>query len=344
MVSLSVSNTVALPDGIRPINLRTDLAALADLIELVFAQSMDSSGRAAVREMRTLSRLGVGLNVLNSLGDMQPVMGYVCIAAGRLIGNVSIYPASLPSWMGSTWIIANVAVHPDYRGRGIARRLMDTSLRSIQAWTKGRRARAFLQVEVDNLPARALYDSLNFVGERTWTMWRRGSMARVPSLPHRADAPYITERRRGEWRAEYELAQQVRPAWKGGIGWLRPLHVGMFRRSLGTWFGDLINLRSVEHLVIRAPDTAGHGHPPVLATLWIDNSLGSGAIQLTLMVDPAVAGVYDEALINLATRRFGLRDALTLEHPADETTTNAVLARYQFIAQRTLLHMRWDQP
>lgn len=345
MVSLSVSPPLsALSDGIRPINLHTDLAPLADLIELVFASSMDSSGRAAIREMRALSRLGVGLRVLNGMGDVQPVMGFVWIADGRLIGNVSIYPASLPAWMGSAWIIANVSVHPDYRGRGIARRLMQTSLASIRIWAKGRRVRAYLQVEADNTPARTLYESLGFAHERVWTTWRRASTTRVPSLalPPGVPAPYITRRRRGEWRAEYDLATHLRPADRGGIGWMRPLHAGLFRRSLWDSLRDLINLRNTEHLVIRAPDTPDHRLPPVLGALWVESGFANNAIQLTLLVDPRGAGVYDEALIHMTASRFGTRETLSIEHPADDTAAAAVLTRYQFMPQRTLLHMRWE--
>ena len=61
-----------------------------------------------------------------------------------------------------------------------------------------------------------------------------------------------------------------------------------------------------------------------------------------MMVDPDYQGVYDEALINLATRRYSLRSALTIEHPSDETVTAAVLQRYSFLPQRVLYHMRWD--
>jgi hypothetical protein len=51
-------------NGLRPINLRTDLAPLADLIEIVFASSMDASGKSAIREMRYLSKIGAGLGFL----------------------------------------------------------------------------------------------------------------------------------------------------------------------------------------------------------------------------------------------------------------------------------------
>jgi hypothetical protein len=57
-------------DGLRSVNLRTDLGELADLIELVFADSMDENGRAAIREMRYLSHLGAGLALVGRLNEM----------------------------------------------------------------------------------------------------------------------------------------------------------------------------------------------------------------------------------------------------------------------------------
>ena len=110
VVSLSIPKQPVPPkDGLRPVNLRTDLAPLADLIELAFADTMDNSGRAAVREMRYLSRMGPGLNVLAGVSDLtQGIgLGYVWIEDARLIGNVSIYPANWPSDAGDAWIIAN---------------------------------------------------------------------------------------------------------------------------------------------------------------------------------------------------------------------------------------------
>jgi ribosomal protein S18 acetylase RimI-like enzyme len=340
VVSLSLSPSSADEEGIRPVNLRTDLAAMADLIELVFADSMDSSGRAAIREMRSMSRLGPGLSALMGISELQQNMGFVYIADGRLIGNVSIYPAPLPASVlrgERAWIIANVGVHPDYRRRGIARRLMETSLNALTEWAKGRRAVALLQVERDNLPARRLYESLNFVDQGAWTTWRRSSSLRAPQ-PLSASSFYITRRRRGEWRAEYALAQRVRPAEKGGIGWLRPLHPQLFRPSWRRWLNNFLSLRSVEHLIIRADADARQ--PAALAALWIESAFAAPT-QLTLMVDPAHAELYAEALINLAVRRFGQRDALVIEHPADDAAVAAVLSRRGFVPQRTLIHMSW---
>jgi ribosomal protein S18 acetylase RimI-like enzyme len=316
---------------VRPVNLKTDLAALADLIEVAFADSMDSSGRAAVREMRALSRFGTGLGVIAGMSDLvQGIgLGYVWIEDGQLVGNVSIYPANRHH--EPAWIIANVAVQPEFRGRGIARQLMLASMEAIRS--RKSPAAAILQVEENNVPARNLYDSLGFVTEGTWRQWRRSSSARIPP-PLDNSQVYITKRRRGEWQAEYALAKRVRPY---GLGWQRPLHHGLFRRSIMTTFNDLINMRSVERLVVHSED-----EQEIRAALWIERAFAASSTQLMLMVDPDYAGLYDEALINLAVRRFSGHTPLTLEHPTDDTVASTILDRYQFHVQRTLVHMRWD--
>jgi GNAT superfamily N-acetyltransferase len=334
VLSLSLPDSSA-TSGLRPVNLRTDLLPLADLIEIAFADTMDSSGRAAVREMRSLSRLGPGLSVLLGMNDLaQGVgLGFVWMEDGRIVGNTSIYPANVPT--GPSWIIANVAVHPNYRGRGIARQLVQASLAMIRQRSRGRSVSAVLQVDADNAIARHVYERLGFVAERAWTQWKRSSTARTPP-PFHDPSVYITRRRAREWRAEYDLAQRLRPAAQGGMGWLRPLHPSLFRRSLFTAIRDLISLRSFERLVIRGE------RDDLRAMMWVESGFATSSVQLTLMVEPEYQGVYGEALINLLARRYSLRSALTIEHPTDETTTNMILQRYNFYAQRHLVHMRWQ--
>jgi GNAT superfamily N-acetyltransferase len=334
VLSLSLQESSA-TSGLRPVNLRTDLLPLADLIEIAFADTMDTSGRAAVREMRSLSRLGPGLSVLLGMNDLaQGVgLGFVWIEDGRIVGNTSIYPANVPT--GPSWIIANVAVHPAYRGRGIARQLVQASLDMIRQRSRGRRVSAVLQVDTDNVIARHIYEQLGFVAERSWTQWRRSSTARTPP-PFHDPSVYITRRRAREWRAEYALAQRLRPAAQGGMGWLRPLNPSLFRRSLLASVRDIISLRSFERLVIRGD------HDDLRAVMWVESGFAASSVQLTLMVEPEYQGVCDEALINLLTRRYSLRSTLTIEHPGDQSVTNAILQRYHFYAQRNLVHMRWQ--
>jgi GNAT superfamily N-acetyltransferase len=320
---------------LRPINLKTDLAQLADLIELVFADSMDSSGRAALREMRSLSRFGPGLRLLSHMNAIAPGVhqGYVWIAGGRLVGNVSVYPAKWPADLGSAWIIANVGVHPDFQRRGIARRLMYASLDMI-----GQRGgtTAILQVDKGNDAAIHLYRSLGFYEERTWSRWQHRFLARSVQPDPYPDV-IIRQRRRNEWRDEMKLAQRLRSTKQGGLGWLRPLHPSFFRRSLLQTLSDWINLHRIERQVVYSTQ-----NNRLLGACWIETGF-IGSSRLTLFVEPEFQGRYDDALLRRVIDHAG-RNTLVIEHPDDEPATIDVLKRHGFTNQRTTIHMRWDVP
>jgi hypothetical protein len=240
---------------------------------------------------------------------------------------------------------------------------MHTSLAAIRE-RGGRGAQVILQVERGNSAACHLYQALGFADEGTFTQWRRPSGARTPP-PFDPQPAYMTRRRRGEWPDELALARRARP---GGIGWLRPLDPALFRPSLWKTVNEALSLRSFERLVVRRTDQTHHTEayalasqrlytrdlaahlPPLdpalppagdlLAALWVEQGLGADNVQLTLMVDPQARGVYDEVLVNTAARRF-TGSGLVTEHPADDPVMAALLPRYHFIAQRTLVHMRW---
>jgi ribosomal protein S18 acetylase RimI-like enzyme len=321
-------------NGLRPVNLRTDLAGMAELIELCFGPTMDEAGRAAVREMRMISQSGSltllfhGLDRL--LGGLE--QGYVWIEDGRLVGNVSVSPANYPHGMGTGFVVANVAVHPDFRRQGLAQALMFASLDLIRQ--RGGEF-AVLQVDANNDGARRLYTKLHFREERTFIRWHRSSHARTPQRLHHM--PYITLRQGNEWRSEYELAQTVRPNERGGLGWLRPMHMRYFRPSLLRMLGSLTTGRSEDHWIVR--DDNGRG---ILGSMRTTMTFGS-ADRFELLVDPAQQGRLEDPLINFALRGLeGRRRPVTMEHPADDEITTALLERYEFQRRFTLVHMRYD--
>jgi len=332
MLSLSLPSSSA-EDGPRAANLRTDLAAIADLIETVFARTMDEGGRAAIREMRAMARLGPGLGLMARLNEMVLgiKMGYVWMDAGRLVGNVSVYPTTWPSELGETWIIANVGVHPQFQRRGIARRLMQLSLDMLAL--RGAR-RAILQVDHDNEAAIRLYENLGFIRERAWATWRRSSLQPAPPLAEQG--VFITRRRPSEWRAELALAERLRPAAQGGLGWLRPLHPQQFNPPWPKRLQQWLTMSSTERLVVRG------SHADLLGSLWIENSLGMLSTRLLLLADPDYPQV-SEALLSSTVRRFRTSQLL-IEHPLDDRATNQELARCRFQRERTVWHMRWDAP
>jgi GNAT superfamily N-acetyltransferase len=309
--------------------------ALADLIELVFASSMDESGRAAIREMRALGHLGNAIGLLSRLNELALGigLGYVWMVGERLVGNVSIYPAGAPYRSGEAWIIANVGVHPDFQRQGIARHLMHTALEAIQA-RSGRLA--LLQVDFDNYGAIDLYQQLGFVQERAFTTWHRHGHS-VPPLNANAENVFITRRRASEWPQEYALVQRLRPSDRGGIGWQRPLHKSFFQKALLNQLWDWITLNTIERLVIRSED-----EKDILTAAWIESSLSGLRTRLTLFNDPALSQ-YGEIMLHTIARRFRA-SSLAIEHPYDDVMGTELLRAYHFIPERTLWHMRYDVP
>ena len=110
-----------------PSILTSDLRAVAELIAVSFASELDDRGNSALREMRFMSNFGGFIGLINrSTGEFNDMLnGFVWVEAGKVVGNITVQRADR---IGSRWQIANVAVAPDYRGRGISRRLMETAL------------------------------------------------------------------------------------------------------------------------------------------------------------------------------------------------------------------------
>lgn len=315
--------------GLRPVNLRTDLGGIADLIELCFGATMDESGRAGLREMRMVSQ-SPSLTFLYDgvdrvLGGLE--LGFVWLEDGKIIGNVSVSRATMP---GVVFAIANVAVHPDFRRRGIARELMEAALDLVR---ERRGKAAILQVDASNDTAQRLYSRLGFQVERTFNKWVRSPFARVPPpLPRTVDVD-ITLRQPTEWRKELALAELVRPNSSGGLGWMRPTVAEHFRPSFVRTVADWTLGRSEEHYIIRH-------QREIVASLRLCTSFG-GTDRLELLVHPSVQSKYESLLLNTVLRRLeGRRRSATIEHPADDLIATEVLAKYAFERRYTLVHMR----
>src|SRR5512138_2452722 len=107
-------------DGLQPTNFTRDLHQIADLVELCFEPHLDVGGRSAISEMRALSYIWPLIWLLALLDRWLPGLGsgYVWRHEGKVIGNISLYRAGKHPDLGPGFLIANVAVHPDWRRRG----------------------------------------------------------------------------------------------------------------------------------------------------------------------------------------------------------------------------------
>ncbi len=337
MTRISV-NALAPPaadvDGLRPVDLRKDLRTLADLIELVFADSMDSAGRSAIREMRYLSHMGCGLKLVSRMNDLALgiSLGFVYIKDGRLVGNVSVYPAGYPKAMGETWILANVAVHPDYQRLGIAHSLVGATLEMIR---KRGGARVILQVNGDNVAAQRLYERHGFIYERAWRIWGRSGFVRSPVS--RDSSPGVHPLRRSERAAALTLAQEARPNKLGGLGWLKPVQRKDFFTPRWKQLLQFVSLNGMERYVI--PDEDGRG---ILALCLLESGMSFSNIKGWLFTAPQVEpGRLAATMLNHVTRLYD-RSTLHFEHPQDDEVVNDIFKRHRFKVKRELWHMRLE--
>jgi ribosomal protein S18 acetylase RimI-like enzyme len=97
--------------------------------------------------------------------------------AGQLVGNLSMIPISVQG--KRSYMIANVATHPDYRGRGIATALTYTAVRHAQEHGT---SSVWLQVRDDNPSAIHIYVTQGFEERLRRTTWYS-----APSYPSLGD-------------------------------------------------------------------------------------------------------------------------------------------------------------
>jgi ribosomal protein S18 acetylase RimI-like enzyme len=164
VTAVALSAKQSTQSSVRPLNAFRDLPAVADLIEICFASTLDGDGRRYVREMRSAGQTGTvqrWASRLNQTASL-PLTGYVWDESGRIVGNASLLPFRSDS--AHIYLLANVAVHPDFRGRGIARALTEKAL--FHAGEKGADS-VWLTVRADNEAAIQLYSVLGLLsGDR----------------------------------------------------------------------------------------------------------------------------------------------------------------------------------
>jgi ribosomal protein S18 acetylase RimI-like enzyme len=320
----------AAQNGLQPVDLSRHLGGIAELIELCFRAELDAAGRGLIREMQWLSRAGPALRLLQiALMGQQPwSLGFVWVEGGRVVGSVSTQRAAARS---ATWLVANVAVHPDHRRHGIALAMMRATLDLIRR--EGGRE-AILQVDDDNLAAVTLYRDLGFTRVATRTNWVRSSHAAPPVFAATGHA--LRLRGPNEWAQQFALAALVRPE---GLTWGHPLRPEDFRPGALKRLDHLVSGRSQEHWVLSEPAHAAAGGR-LIGSLTIHFN-GTDGDRLGLLVHPDFAGQLERPLLVRGLRRLGRRPWTTrVEYAADDDAASAILTDLGFQPKRTLRWMR----
>jgi GNAT superfamily N-acetyltransferase len=298
------------------------MADVAVLITRSFPRGVDQSGRRLLAQMRSLGRAGALGWLIAPLFIPSGAYseGFVWEEDGAIVGNASLHEVE---GAPGRFVLANVAVDPACRRRGIGRALVQASL----DFARQRGAsEVLLQVEADNEAAIRLYTGLGFRVLTTRTLWtlRPGPSYSVADAA-RDTRPAFPD----EWKDQWTLAQRLHPE---GLVWPYPLSAQFFRRK--GKLGSLV-LGGLQHW----------GWPAEGPRAWITarRSLDYGAWRLILMVESEARGGAEAPLLRRALSELsGRARSIALDYPAGAAVTE--LGLLGFTAERTLTWMAREWP
>lgn len=205
---------------LRRLDMRRDLAKVADLVELCFADTLDPEGKRYLAEMRkaaqSASLMGWASNLIEEA--QMPPSGYVWEQEGRLVGNLSLIPISVRGKRG--YMIANVATHPDFRGRGIA---MALTIAALKYAGEHGASSVWLQVREDNPTAIHIYTINGFIERLRRTSWYNGPLTGEQSTPA---GIRVINRHPAHWKLQQEWLKRLYPS---ELTWHIPFDWNLFR-------------------------------------------------------------------------------------------------------------------
>jgi len=213
---------------------------VADLIEICFSNTMDNEGKRYLQDMRRAGSDNSFLHWANRAAETTslPLSGYVWEENGKIIGNASLVPFRHKKQR--IYLIANVAVHPDFRRRGIAHALTE---RAMQHAREKKVNNIWLHVRDDNPGAVELYTKLGFVERARRTSWQANTDPHTPTL--QTDIA-ITNRNPHDWPTQLNWLTRLYPDL---LAWHRNWNFNSLRPGFWNWLYLLfvdINIRQWE--------------------------------------------------------------------------------------------------
>lgn len=274
--------------GLRLLDVGRDMGQIAQLMEVAFREELSPAGKEALRELKLMRYLAPLLWFLSRISPefRDLFTGYVWVDEGLIVGNVTL---SMDSPDARQWVISNVAVHPRYRGRGIARELVRAAI--DLARRRGGEL-VTLQVRKANLAAQNLYRSLGFAEFDSTMESRLERMGDVVFCPPK-DLK-LRRARPDEWWKGYELARAAVPSRAQRLSPVlkADYELGLGRR-LAAWLSDLIHCRDTYRLAVE-------GDEGFAALLTLRATRLRPPHRVELMVHPRYRGPLEEALVTEA--------------------------------------------
>ncbi len=315
------------PSGPRRARFPQDVPQITQLVELCFSAVLDFSSRKALRDVRWIAeRGGAAWTLSRIIGGVSPdewAFGSVWEEEGKIVGNATLTHRAPEN---GAWLISNVAVHPNFRRKGIARDLAKHAMDVIRA--EGGRT-IYLQVDAVNESAVRIYRELGFdeIGGRI--SWLRGREEKKAPRPEEvAAAPCrISIRKSSEWGEEYALYQEVSPY---GTAWNTPLTENAFRTSFWKLIEGLLAGEIERHFLARCG-----GRVEASLAAYTHFSGWEGA----LIQRGGTSGQVEQALLDAAWKVFPPDKGVLLETTPEVSVDSLVKLGFQ--KRRTFIWMRY---
>jgi ribosomal protein S18 acetylase RimI-like enzyme len=309
--------------NLRPFDPRRDLNQVADLVELCFSDTLDQEGHSYLRQMRLAASKPGYLRwaVMMSERAVVPLSGLVWEENGQVVGNLTLIP-----FVGITYsfyLIANVAVHPNYRRRGIARNLTTAAI----AHARRRKAQAvWLHVRAENDAASSLYRSLGFVERACRTTWHSKAASTTElfirpeaQLPAEARSNIrITPRRAYDWDIQRAWLNKIYP---NQLAWHLAIRNAALQPGVLSYFYRALNNMDVRNWSARRENR-------LIGVLTWQASMGH-ADHLWLAVEPDGDESAIVPLLSHARRCCSPRRVLTLDFPGGKAAEAIRSAGFQ---------------
>lgn len=305
------------------------MTQVADLVGKVFAAELDDRGRSALREMRWIGWFSPVLGDMLSMALFsEDISGQVWEEDGRVVGNVTLQSAD-PS--GSRWRISNVAVAPEWRGRGIARALVRAALREIAqhggSW-------ALLQVYAENRIAHELYRTLRFEDVARSTVWR---LPAPSSRRRECPQDYGLEPLHG--RIGIEWLTLARAARSSLAQWAEPIRPADYQPGLGQLVAEALG-RATGFYPVNRWGVRRNGR--LMAVVESRPQPFADYDTLRMVVHPEARGELEAVLVaqGLAALARPAAPPVVVEHDGEHVEALTALREAGFQLQRDLITMR----
>ncbi len=305
---------------IRTVDSAHDLEKIADLIELCFAHQMDDDGRDYLRHIRRAARDTNFQRWARGSNEQVPVplFGYVWEENDRIVGNLTL----IPFLRDGIWryLAANIATHPDFRGRGIAHQLTQTAIDHVR---RHKASAIWLQVRDDNPVAHNIYLALGFEERARRTTWE---VSEPPPPLLSFNNHIIATRKKIEWPLEEKWLLNVYPP---EVSWNLNLHLdryapGLLRSLTYFFYNDHIEQWAVH----RDKELLGIG-------IWDAGVYNSETVWIA--PNPSCEDESLCALLTLLRREVIAPQPIMINYPAGRG--NAAFLKAGFSIHNTLIWM-----